>query len=76
MFFDRAPGIIGEIARFSRRGQHRKSQPELAVASALSIASVICSRKFTTGEGNLTSGVYPWCLLNLHQVKKHGAKNH
>lgn len=70
--FSRAPGVIGEIARFHEETAP-KSQPELAVACAISLASAICGRKFITGEGNLSS-LFVLGVAKSTAGKEHGAK--
>lgn len=70
--FDRAPGIIGEIAKF-HEDTAPKSQPELAVACAVALLSTICARKFKTSEQNLSS-LYVLGVAKSTAGKEHGAK--
>lgn len=70
--FDRAPGVIGEIARFHEETAP-KSQPELAVACAIALCSTLCSRKFTTSEGNMSS-LFVLGVGKTAAGKEHGAK--
>ena len=70
--FERAPGIIGEIARF-HEDTAPKSQPELAVASAIALCSTLCARKFATSEGNMAS-LYVLGVAKSTAGKEHGAK--
>lgn len=70
--FDRAPGVLGEIARF-HEDTAPKSQPELAVASAIALCSTLCARKFATNEGNMAS-LYVLGVAKSTAGKEHGAK--
>lgn len=67
-----APGILGEIAQF-HIDTAQKYQPELAVSSAVSLLSVILSRRFATNANNLTS-LYCLGVAPSGEGKEHGLK--
>jgi len=67
-----APGILGEIAQF-HIDTAQKYQPELAISSAVSLLSVILSRRFATNANNLTS-LYCLGVAPSGEGKEHGLK--
>lgn len=68
-FIENPPGILGDIARWIT-ATAPKAQPELSLAAAIALCSVIMGRSYSTQFGNMTS-LYLIMVAKSGEGKEH-----